>query len=268
MGSYSVGIEGGPHMKASPTDARRVHVLADREALAQAAAGRWAALAAQAIGTHGAFHVALAGGRTPRGLHRQLAAPQLARRVNWSRVHVYLGDERCVPPDHPSSNYRMIEQTLLRHVPIAPDRVHPIDARLAYIRQGAHAYAGLLRECLPRGPDRESRFDLVVLGLGADGHIASLFPRSCALRERERLVTEVYAGAASGWRVTLTFRAIEAARRLMFIAAGAEKAGAVREALAPRPDRPRLPVQMLHSAGEVEWFLDAAAARLLPGVGS
>ena len=123
---------------------RQIRILADLEALSAAAARRWVALAAEAIAARGEFHMALSGGATPKRLYERLAAAPFAREIDWSRVHIYFTDERCVPPDHPDSNFHMASEALLRHVLIPPEHIHRIGISLTYIRQDAAAYAEVL----------------------------------------------------------------------------------------------------------------------------
>lgn len=243
----------------SATAAPALHVLPDAAALYRAVAERLLALGEQAIAARGAFHLALAGGATPRGLYALLAGPGLAGRLDWTRVQLYFGDERCVAPDHPDSNYRMVREALLDHLPVAP-QVHRIAGERAP-GQAAADYAALLASQLPDGV-----FDLVLLGLGPDGHIASLFPGSAALDERRATVAAVYLPLLDAWRISLTLPLLNRARHLLLLVSGAAKAAVVRQAL--HDATAALPVQRLRPHGTLEWFLDAAAAaRLAPGSG-
>lgn len=236
----------------------------DPEALSCSAAQRLIECAARSIAARGRFHLALAGGSTPRGLYRRLASPEYARQVDWPRVHIYFGDERCVPPDYPDSNFRMAYETLLSHVPLPQAQIHAISADPATLPQDARAYGRLLSEQLPRSEDGVPQFDLILLGLGHDGHTASLFPGTPILGEREQPVAGVYAPAVPPWRVSLTLPVLDHARRLMFLVTGADKADIVRRVLLDPPAVPPLPAQRIAPRGESEWHLDAAAARYLP----
>lgn len=242
-----------------------IHIHPDPESLSLAAARRWIALAKQACARHGAFHVALSGGSTPRALYTALARPEFASQVDWQRVHIYFGDERAVPPTHPDNNYRMADLALLRHVPIPPGQVHPMDARPDRIEQGAKAYERLLRTALPKDTDDIPVFDLVLLGIGTDGHVASLFPHTSALPEQKRLVAAVYVDKLQTWRMTVTFPLLNRARHTVLLATGHGKAEVIRQALQDRPrdEKEPLPVQRLRPAGAMEWHLDAEAAALL-----
>lgn len=219
------------------------------DALAGAAA-RWLAEAlARAIAEGGRATIALAGGTTPRPVYEALTG-QLAARVAWDRVHVYFGDERAVAPDDPASNYRMARETLLDRVPIPPAQVHRMEAERADRAAAADAYAGLL----------PGRLEVLVLGMGPDGHTVSLFPRSTAMDEQERRVLPVIGPKAPAARLTITPPVIAAAREVVVIAAGADKAAAAARAIdgvwAPRD----VPIQL---ARRGTWFLDRAAAAAL-----
>lgn len=207
--------------------------------------------------THRRGHcdVALTGGATPRPVYERMAISALADRVVWNRVAVFFGDERGVPPDHPDSNYRMAYEVLLRHVPLPPTSVHRMEAERADRDAAARAYERLL----------PARLDVLLLGMGADGHTASLFPHSPALRERTRRVVPVSGPEPSPARITITPPVIESADAVVVLVAGAEKAATVARALegAYAPDE--LPIQL---ALRGTWLIDHAAARELRGVPS
>ena len=233
-------------------------VLPSAAALADATAARFVAAAEDAIASRGQFIVALSGGSTPRDTYRQLATEALVSRVMWSRVQVLWGDERCVPPDHMESNYRMARDTLLDRVPVPAGNVHRILGEDAPT-SAAEAYEATLRALLrtPAG----ARIDLVLLGLGEDGHTASLFPGSAAVHEQTRWVMAARAPAASMWRITLTPAVINAAAEVLFLVSGGAKAAILRRVL-EGPRRPQeLPAQAIApSNGRVRWCVDAAAA--------
>ena len=242
---------------------RKIELSADLDALSGVAARRWATLAAEAIAARGEFHVALSGGATPRRLYERLAAAPFVHEIAWSRVHIYFTDERCVPADHRDSNFRMASEALLRHVSIPPGQIHRIEVGLATLRQDAAAYAEVLRKHLPMSVAGMPQFDLVLLGLGPDGHIASLFPAGgIAITEREdRYAVAVYADRLKAWRISLSLPILAHASHIMMLAAGDEKAAIVRRALDVL-DSPPLPVQRLQPVHEMEWYLDEAAAQL------
>jgi len=252
---------------------RPVEVVPDADALAEAAARRFAAAAESAIRARGRFVVALSGGNTPRGAYQRLAQGRSGLTVAWPQVQVCWGDERCVPPDHAESDYRMARETLLDHVGIPPANVHRIrgedDPAAA-----ARAYEAVLRALCetPAGPPRAvpgASFDLVLLGLGPEGHTASLFPASGALTEGSRWVMAEYGGTDPRvWRITLTPPVINAAGEVLFLVSGRAKAAILRRVLeGPRLPR-ELPAQAIApSRGRLRWLVDQAAAAEL-GVGA
>ncbi len=243
-------------MSASPP-AREVRVVDGPAALARAAAEEWRV---RALATaSGRFAVALAGGSTPRALYALLADPRAPYReaLPWARTHVFFGDERTVPPDHPESNYGTAREALLARVPIPPENVHRIRGEEDPVA-AARSYEDDLRAFFGRPP----RFDLVLLGLGADGHTASLFPGSPALEE-PRLVAAPFVPALGARRITLTLPALDAASRVVFLVSGATKAPAVALILSGGPGSEALPAARVRPLdGTVLWLVDRAAAGL------
>jgi len=239
-----------------------VVVLPDPGALAHEAARRFVALAREAAESRGRFSAALSGGSTPGGLYRLLAEEPYSVQVPWDAVHLFWGDERCVPPDDPGSNYHLAEEILLSRVPIPPENVHRVLGELEPA-SAARDYEQEIQDffCGPH-----ARFDLILLGLGEDGHTASLFPGSPALAETERLVaatTAVYQDRPAQ-RVTLTLPALNSARQALFLVAGSAKAGIVQSVLEGADER--LPARRVQPvAGGLTWLLDAQAARLIEG---
>lgn len=225
-------------------------VAADAAALARLAAEWLAGEIRVAATLRGACALGLAGGATPRPAYEALAEGPLEDPVPWDRVHVFFGDERAVPPDHPDSNYRMASEALLRRVSVPAGNVHRMEAEAADAQAAADRYARLLPEAL----------DVLVLGVGADGHTASLFPGSPALRERSRRVVPARAPTPPERRLTITPPVIAAARRVIVLAAGDDKAEAVARALAAGTPVDEVPARL---ARDGVWFLDEAAARLL-----
>ena len=241
-----------------------IHVSPNPQALAEEAARRFAVLSREAIGARGRFVVALSGGSTPKALLRLLALPPYRDTLDWGRIHVAWGDERCVPPNDAQSNYRMAREALLAHVPIPAGNIHRMPAENPDHEAAANDYAATLRSLFGLGEGEMPRFDLIHLGLGTEGHTASLFPGSPALRERERLVAAPWVEKLDAYRITLTPPVLNAAREVQFLVAGAEKAAIVRQILrAPRnPDE--LPAQVVAPTdGQLVWLLDAAAAQEL-----
>ena len=242
-----------------------VRVLPGVESLMEAAAERLVTRAAAAIGASGRFTVALAGGSTPRALYELLVTPRYARRIDWPRVHVFWGDERCVPPDDPASNYRMTREALLDHVPIPASNFHRIRGENPPVAAAAAYEEGLHRVFSTRdGRPREASgacFDLVLLGMGDNGHTASLFPGLTAVRERERWVVSEYVAEVSMWRVTLTPVILNAAADVVFLVSGSKKAATLQQVVEGPYRCDVLPAQAISAPnGCVTWLVDEAAA--------
>ncbi len=240
-----------------------VEIHASAGDLARAAAALFAERAAGAVSARGRFTAALSGGRTPEALYTLLAKAPFATTIPWDRVHLFWVDERCVPPDHRESNYRLARERLLDHVPVPPANVRRMRGEMDPV-EAAALYEGLLRDFFGLRGEPCPAFDVVFLGLGEDGHTASLFPGSPAIRESSRRVAAQYVDAQKGWRITLTPPAINAAQVVAFLVSGKGKAAAVRDVL-EGPFRPgTLPAQVVRpSRGELRWMLDRDAAQLL-----
>ena len=247
-----------------------IRVLDDAAGVSHAGAEEFATLARAAVTARGRFVVALSGGATPRRLYRALAEEPLRARVAWDRVEFFWGDERAVPPDRPESNYRMAATALLDRLPVEPARIHRIRAEALDRGEAAREYQAEIARVLaadPAGPP--PRFDLVLLGMGADGHTASLFPGSAALRERRRWVVSHFVPAVGADRITLTVPVINRAREIRILVAGPDKTARLREVLQGPDDPERLPVQLVQpEAGRLVWLVDRAAAGALDMVGS
>lgn len=244
-------------MKASGRAAEIV-VHPDPGAAARDAAGRFAEIAEKAVRDRGRFCVALSGGSTPQSLHRLLAEPPFRDRTDWARVHLFFGDERCVPPDHPDSNYRAVYENLISRVPIPAVQVHRMPADRQDLAKAAAEYEAEIREVLGDG----AVFDLILLGLGEDGHTASLFPGSPALGEAKRLVAENYSDRLKSRRMTFTFPLINRAARVLFLVEGRAKAEAVRRAVEDAGG-PVPAGRVRPEAGGLTWIMDRAAASRL-----
>jgi 6-phosphogluconolactonase len=244
---------------------RDVRVSADAEALGRAAAREFIDLARQAIAARRRFAVALAGGATPRRIYELLAAPEHRQQVDWTRVEFFWGDERAVPPDHPDSNYGMAAAALLAALDLHAEQIHRIQAERPDRERAARDYQIEIARVFGVSPDGPPPvFDLILLGLGADGHTASLFPYTDALREQHRHVVSHYVAKLQADRITLTFPIINRAGEIRVVAAGAEKAPTLKEVLEGPPDPERLPSQLLDPvAGRLAWLVDRAAASQL-----
>jgi 6-phosphogluconolactonase len=245
-----------------------IEILPDAEAVGMRAADLLAMAAQEAAAARGRFAVALSGGETPQVLYRLLARQQFSQKVPWRRVHLYWGDERCVAPDDPASNYGMARDTFIKHVPIAPANVHRMHGE-DEPEAAAKAYEAELRALAAqeRPASGTPVFDLVLLGLGADGHTASLFPRSDALTAEDRFCVATQAPDGSP-RLTVTAPVINAARRVWFLVSGAGKAGMLAEVLEGLRVPLAVPAQGVAPVhGTLTWLVDeAAAAELSPNV--
>ena len=241
-----------------------MRVFPDIDALSRAAAEYWFARAADSIAARGAFHVALAGGGTPKHLYEYLSRPEAASKVDWKAVHVWMGDERAVPLDHADSNFRMAREALLDHVPIPVEQIHPMPADHDDLELAAREYAEALLRDVPTDGTGMPSFDLLLLGMGEDGHTASLFPGTTALEERQHPVVAVYVPQLDTWRMSLTLPVIDAARSTLLLVSGAAKAGILTRVFTRPAIEPRLPVQRIEPGGELDWYLDEAAAAELP----
>jgi 6-phosphogluconolactonase len=233
-----------------------IQVYSDLEEMSRAAAALFVDCARRAVRARGRFSVALSGGSTPQHCYELLAAPPLSEQVPWESVHVFWGDERCVPPTDSRSNLRMARQSLLNHVPVPGGAIHPMECA-ADPQGAADAYEQTLREHFGTAPPR---FDLVLLGLGADGHTASLFPGGEALGETERWVVPAQLAGQDFRRLTLTLPLLNQTHLALFLVAGAEKASILARILEPPAASPALPAERIAPAGgEVLWLVDQAA---------
>jgi 6-phosphogluconolactonase len=240
---------------------RVVETVAD---LARAGAAEFVSHATTAVQERGIFTVALSGGSTPRQLYSLLASePEWRDSLPWRNMHFFWGDERHVPPDDPASNYRMVNESLLSKVSIPSENVHPIRAEGIDAQDAADKYEQELRQFFQTPADQLPRFDLVMLGLGADGHTASLFPNTPALHEMERLVFANWVESLSRYRITLTLPVLNHAANVLFLVGGAEKAKILRLVLAD--DRATTyPAQLIQPTnGSLIWLLDRAASGTL-----
>lgn len=238
----------------------KLHCFTAVPALYVAAAEAFATQAREAIAARGCFHVALAGGNTPRPLYELLATVPYRDALDWSHIHIWFGDERCVPPDSKRSNYRMVDEALLQRVPLSAAHIHRMHGE-DEPEAAAWAYERTLLDSFGAGLPR---LDLILLGIGDDGHTASLFPGVAALRERQRRVCAQYVEVQREWRLTLTLPVLNAAAALWVLAHGADKAEVLERVLTGPQQSDVLPIQNLAPAsGRLEWWLDTAAAARL-----
>ena len=239
-----------------------VRVFSSLEEMSWAAVCAFEDLSRLKVIENQSFSAALSGGLTPRLFYQTLASPALAGRIRWKNIHLFQVDERCVPPDHPDSNYRMIREALLDNADIPAENFHRMQAEQADLDQAARDYAHELARVLQPQNGDWPRLDMVFLGMGPDGHTASLFPGTAALEERTLWVRPNTVERLGLRRLTMTFPALNAAAHVFFIVAGADKAEALRKVLEGPPGQ--LPAQRVQPLnGSLSWFLDEAAARKL-----
>jgi 6-phosphogluconolactonase len=236
-----------------------LQVYRDPQALARAVSELFITIGNLAMADRGAFRVALSGGNTPRDAYELLGSEPLKEEISWSDVFIYFGDERCVPPNDEQSNYRMAEETFLGSVPIPAANIHRIRGEIDP-GHAANEYASILRADLGNVPI----FDLVLLGLGPDGHTASLFPGMPPDTEKDVLVRAVYAQSQMMWRVTITPKVINSARTVAFAVEGADKADILAQVYEGPIDKVAYPAQRVHPApGRLVWLVDELAAGML-----
>ena len=245
-----------------------VRTFADPEAVSRAAADEFVRRAEEAVAERGRFAAALSGGSTPQGLYRLLAEPPYRGRVDWGRVEVFWGDERCVPPDHHDSNFRMAREALLSKVPVAPARVHRIEAERPDRDAAARDYQAVIARAFGVPADGPPpALDLVLLGMGPEGHTASLFPDTTALAETKRWVVVNHVPKFAADRLTMTLPILNRAREVLFLVEGGDKAEILADVLEGMPDPKRLPAQAVRPTdGRVLWYVDRAAGARVVGM--
>lgn len=242
----------------------KIHIFEDKVAIGKAIAEQWSLLSKNAIAQRGSVHIALSGGSTPRILHQTLASSQFASQIDWQATHIYFGDERSVTQDHPDSNYRMARETLLSKIDIPQSNIHPMPIDIGNIQATAEHYAEVLRLNLPNDNQNNiPQFDLVLLGIGDDGHTASLFPGTTILDEKDKTVAAVFVEKMDTWRVSLTYPIINQARHVAIMVAGSGKAKIIAEILGENTGDSLYPVQRVNPIGQLDWYLDKAAAERL-----
>lgn len=235
----------------------RFTVLESPDAVAHATADRFVEAAIRAIDANGMFRVALSGGGTPKQVYPLLLEPDRRDAVDWSSVEFFWGDERAVPADHPDSNFGVAYGMLISQLPaVRPEHVHRMPAEASDLDAAALSYESELRLAFRARGNIVPAFDLIWLGMGPDGHTASLFPASTALDEEDRLVVANWAPSQEAWRMTLTFPVLDAARETLFVVTGSDKAEVLREI---RSGDSTLPAARVRGE-RMEWLVDAAAA--------
>jgi 6-phosphogluconolactonase len=230
------------------------------EDLASAAAEMFVQLAQETLSEQDRFSVVLAGGSTPRLTHQKIADRAKATGLDWTKIHLFWGDERPVPPDDPASNFGMAQETLLDPIDIPDENLHRIPGERPP-RLAAEQYQKQLQRFFPKGLPK---FDLVYLGLGSDGHTASIFPNTEVVQEKRTWVVAHEVESVGSWRITLTPAALNAARHVHFLVTGASKAEALFKVLAGRYQPEALPAQIIHpKQGTVRWFVDQEASQMI-----
>ncbi|MEJ2730309.1 MAG: 6-phosphogluconolactonase [Deltaproteobacteria bacterium] len=244
------------------TEKQKIKIFADTEAMSRAAAETLIRHISDCLRVRETFAVALSGGSTPRRLYSLLANEAALRdMMPWERIHFFWGDERCVPPDHPESNYRMADHAMLSKVPIPSKNIHRIHAENSDAEKVAADYEAEIRRFFGIQGKQIPVFDFVLLGMGADGHTASLFPATSALAETERLVVANWVAKFQSTRLTLTLPVFNHAIRILFLVCGEDKAETLRAVLEGKRQPDRYPAQRIRpSRGQLWWFLDRSAA--------
>jgi 6-phosphogluconolactonase len=244
---------------------REIRILADGAAIAKRAAREFIQAAVAAVQQKGSFAVALAGGSTPRALYSLLATDAALRsQVPWDKIHLFFGDERHVGPDHPDSNFRMATEAMISKAPLKPEQVTRIKGEYPDAEQAAREYEQALREYFKLKDGEYPRFDLVLAGMGNEGHTLSLFPGTKALHADRRIVVRNWIGKLYTERITLTGPAASNATQVIFMVAGADKAPALKAVLEGPYEPEQLPAQLLQPKnGKLLWLVDSAAGGIL-----
>jgi 6-phosphogluconolactonase len=242
-----------------------VRIMTNQDAIAKRAAQEFVQSATAAVSDKGSFHVALSGGSTPKALYSLLANDAALRaQLPWDKMQLYFGDERSVGPDHAESNFRMASETMLSKVPLKTEQVFRIKGEYKDTERAALEYEQAVRASFKIGEGRFPHFDLVLLGMGNEGHTASLFPGTKALHETKRIVVRNWVGKLYTERITLTAPAINNAARVLFMITGADKALALKGVLEGPYEPEQLPAQMIQpSNGELLWLVDTIAGGML-----
>jgi len=215
-----------------------------------------------AVSDHGSFHVALSGGSTPKKLYQLLATDPYIKRVNWQNIHFYFGDERFVAHDSDESNYKMAKASILDSINCPMENIHPVNTALESADEAASDYAELLSNDLPK-VENHSVFDLVLLGLGTDGHTASLFPDTDILSVQDRDCASVYVKKMESWRISLTFPIINRAKHIILISDNVTKSDIVKSLIEWDKPEAKYPIQQVEPQHEMRWLVDRPAAMFI-----
>jgi 6-phosphogluconolactonase len=243
-----------------------IRISHDSQTWAEAAAEFVLEMGKESVRANGRFFIALSGGTTPETLYRALTSPAFADRFDWSRATFFFSDERCVPPNDPRSNYALADKTLFTPLKIPSSQVYRMAGESRNPKAAAHEYEQQLRLATKTAPSAQPSLDLILLGLGEDGHTASLFPGAPSLRDHRRGITATQSPKDPPNRLTMTLAVINRASVILFLVAGSDKAGVVRAVLDPKTEAERqLPAALVApEEGRLVWFLDRAAAAELP----
>jgi 6-phosphogluconolactonase len=245
-------------MAGMVTDSRAVLVFADYEQMVKSAVEKWLAMASEAIAREGRFTIALSGGKTPVGFYRELA--RCNQGIAWGKIHIFLADERFVPFDNEASNYRMIKEKLLDSVAAPAENIHPISTQETTPDLSAKRYEDHLRDFFKLRLGERPTFYLIMLGIGQDGHTASLFPGTASLTEKDRLVVAVRSEKLVSERISLSLPVINSAKNIIFLVSGKKKARIIREIL--EKNNASAPAALVRSEqGTTMFLLDADAGR-------
>ena len=239
-----------------------IRILKNLDQVSATAAEEIIQIAKDAIEKRGVFRIALSGGSTPKTLYTKLSSDDFKKQMSWKSTHFFWSDERTVPPDHPDSNYRMARETMFKHVDVSESQIHRIHAEVEDPNRAAEEYEKEIRQHFNVVSD-VPQFDLILLGMGSDGHTASLFPGTEALNEQRRLVVSNWVSKFNTYRITFTVPLINQAASVMFMVCGDDKAATLKAVLEGPYDPEVYPSQFIKPEGELIWFVDQAAGKLL-----
>jgi 6-phosphogluconolactonase len=241
-----------------------IRILKNLDQVSTASAETIIEVAIAAIENRSIFRIALSGGSTPKTLFTKLASdPDFKKQMPWKSTHFFWSDERTVPPDHSDSNFRMAREAMFKHVDVSETQIHRIHAEMEDPNRAAQEYENEIRQHFNLNAPQLPEFDLILLGMGPDGHTASLFPGTDALREQKRLVVSNWVPKFNTHRITFTVPLINAASTVMFLVCGEDKAATLKAVLEGPDDPEVFPSQLIKPAGDLIWFVDQAAGKLL-----